>query len=101
MQSLFNVDINFLISSIAIPGAVLRHEDKSHSMSRIEITCTACGGHLGHVFKGEHYPTPSTFYSPSSAHVTNLEIVGLADERHCVNSVSLKFVEDEKQQASA
>ncbi|KAG8698498.1 Peptide methionine sulfoxide reductase B2, chloroplastic [Ceratobasidium sp. 394] len=56
----------------AIPGAVTRHEDKSFGMTRIEITCTACGGHLGHVFKGEGFPTPT-------------------DERHCVNSVSLSF----------
>jgi len=56
----------------AIPGAVNRHEDKSMFMTRTEITCAACGGHLGHVFKGENYPTPT-------------------DERHCVNSVSLKF----------
>ena len=44
----------------AIPGAVSRHEDRSYGMTRIEITCTACGGHLGHVFKGERYNTPST-----------------------------------------
>ncbi|KAH0836558.1 peptide methionine sulfoxide reductase msrB [Lanmaoa asiatica] len=56
----------------AIPGAVSRHEDQTHGMVRTEITCTACGGHLGHVFKGEGYPTPT-------------------DERHCVNSVSLNF----------
>ncbi|KAJ7648566.1 peptide methionine sulfoxide reductase msrB [Mycena polygramma] len=56
----------------AIPGAVTRHTDKSWGMERIEIVCTACGGHLGHVFKGEKFDTPT-------------------DERHCVNSVSLKF----------
>ncbi|KAH6916006.1 SelR domain-containing protein [Coprinopsis sp. MPI-PUGE-AT-0042] len=56
----------------AIPGAVQRHTDTSLGMSRTEITCTACGGHLGHVFKGEGFGTPT-------------------DERHCVNSVSLKF----------
>jgi len=56
----------------AIPGAVSRHEDKSLFTTRTEITCTACGGHLGHIFKGEGFPTPT-------------------DERHCVNSVSLKF----------
>ncbi|KAF8740755.1 hypothetical protein AX14_007392 [Amanita brunnescens Koide BX004] len=56
----------------AIPGAVSRHVDNSFGVSRTEITCTACGGHLGHVFKGEGFSTPT-------------------DERHCVNSVSLKF----------
>lgn len=60
----------------AIPGAVTRHEDKSLFTTRTEIVCTACGGHLGHVFKGEGFPTPT-------------------DERHCVNSVSLTF-HDEK-----
>ncbi|KDQ26912.1 hypothetical protein PLEOSDRAFT_1043291 [Pleurotus ostreatus PC15] len=59
----------------AIPGAVSRHEDRSLGTIRTEITCTACGGHLGHVFKGEGFPTPT-------------------DERHCVNSVSLKFADE-------
>ncbi|KAI0675486.1 peptide methionine sulfoxide reductase msrB [Trametes maxima] len=60
----------------AIPGAVERHEDRSFGMTRIEITCKACGGHLGHVFKGEGFPTPT-------------------DERHCVNSVSLNFIDEQ------
>jgi peptide-methionine (R)-S-oxide reductase len=56
----------------SIPGAVVRHEDRTMGMSRIEIMCANCGGHLGHVFKGEGFATPT-------------------NERHCVNSVSLTF----------
>jgi len=55
-----------------IPGAVERHEDNEYGMRRVEITCKNCGGHLGHVFENEGFPTP-----------TNI--------RHCVNSVSVKF----------
>ncbi|SCV70497.1 BQ2448_1891 [Microbotryum intermedium] len=56
----------------AIPGAVTRFTDKSWAMERTEIVCSSCGGHLGHIFKGEGFDTPT-------------------DERACVNSVSIRF----------
>jgi len=61
----------------SIPGAVTRHEDRGLGMARTEIVCSNCGGHLGHVFKGEGFGNPT-------------------DERHCVNSVSLTFSPDDK-----
>lgn len=58
----------------AIPGAVTRHDDISFGMTRTEITCTACGGHLGHVFKGEGFPTPSALQIVVSL-LTKLELL--------------------------
>jgi len=52
--------------------AVRLIEDRSMGMRRVEARCAACDSHLGHVFDGEGYPTPT-------------------DQRWCINSVSLKL----------
>ena len=76
---------------LAIPGAVVRKEDGSLWMKRIEILCANCGGHLGHVFKGEGFPTPSKYCGTNCAFNHDSDVFILADERHCVNSISLNF----------
>ena len=53
-----------------IPGSVKHLPDPDGQ--RIEVECVNCGGHLGHVFNGEGF-------TPTNA-------------RHCINSLSMKFV---------
>lgn len=47
--------------------------DRTMGMDRVEVRCANCDSHLGHVFEGEGYGTPT-------------------DKRYCINSLSMKLV---------
>ena len=53
---------------------VIERTDRSWGMARTEVLCANCHSHLGHVFEGEGYGTPT-------------------DLRYCINSISMTFEE--------
>ena len=59
-------------SPLAGDSVILR-EDRALGTVRVEVLCATCHSHLGHVFEGEGYPTPT-------------------DQRYCINSISLRLV---------
>ncbi|MCT1411058.1 peptide-methionine (R)-S-oxide reductase MsrB [Corynebacterium sanguinis] len=54
--------------------SIIEREDRSLGMVRTEVLCATCHSHLGHVFAGEGYDTPT-------------------DLRYCINSISLTLEE--------
>jgi len=57
----------------AAPSSITTRKDFSHGTVRTEVLCSGCGGHLGHLFEGEGFQTPT-------------------DQRYCINACVLDYV---------
>jgi len=75
-DSKFHSDCGWPSFDKAIKGSVIYTTDNTLGMSRTEVTCAKCGGHLGHVF--DDGPKETT------------------GQRFCTNSVSIKFIPEKK-----
>ena len=72
----FHSDCGWPSFDKAIKGSVTYHTDNTFGMTRTEVNCARCGGHLGHVF--DDGPIETT------------------GKRFCTNSVSVKFIPEKK-----
>jgi peptide-methionine (R)-S-oxide reductase len=62
----------------AIPGSTVTHSDDTYGMNRVEVSCSKCGAHLGHMF--DDGPSKTT------------------GERFCINSCALDLKKKEAKQ---
>jgi peptide-methionine (R)-S-oxide reductase len=74
-QSKFSAGCGWPAFDKCYKGSVVTKPDGSLGCQRIEIMCAQCGGHLGHVFEGERFTS--------------------TNERHCVNSISVRYMKDQ------
>mmetsp|Transcript_5801 Transcript_5801/g.18298 ORF Transcript_5801/g.18298 Transcript_5801/m.18298 type:complete len:199 (+) Transcript_5801:46-642(+) len=80
-ESKFNSGCGWPAFDKCYEGSVSTNIDETFGMRRVEIVCAKCDGHLGHVFENEGFTETA--------------------ERHCVNSVSVKYVEGECEKKEA